>query len=190
MAKSYPDGFDIGLYLPTTEVFDVGDLEQAGIKNPRFQELLIRLAQRVNKINSVINYKTTGIYDEEEFINGNIFVDPASSTTTGSNAFNYAQEFRKMVYFGALPDGTVSTTKSVAHGITFDSAVIFTKRSVTATDSTNLLSIDIPYINVSGTVASNIEVYVDNTNVTITLSAAVDLSSFDNCIVILEYLKY
>ncbi len=186
MASSYNTGAEPGLFLPTTELFDVGDLEQAGVNNELFKELLIRISQASNTSNLALNLKDTGYYVIEEFVNGQVFFkNPALSSTT-AQVPSFRQVFRKVINFGTLPN---SGAANVAHGITIDDNTTFTRIYGTASDvGVSKEYITLPYIDVSGTVAAgNIELRVDNTNVTITTTG--DGTNFTFCYIILEYLK-
>ncbi|MDX1532856.1 MAG: hypothetical protein R3230_01465 [Nitrosopumilaceae archaeon] len=183
---AFNPGSEPGLFLPTTELFDVGDLEQAGVTNERFRELLIRLSQAFNDANLATNLKDTGYYVTQEFVCGQVyFPNPAlSSTTAQTPAFR--QVFRKVINFGALPN--VGAPKTVAHNITFDANVSFTRIYGTATDPVNFIALPLPYLNVGGTgFGGNIELFVNSTHVSI--EASVNATAFTTCYVVLEYLK-
>lgn len=186
MPGIYPDGFDEGYYLPTSEVFDVGDLQEAGISNENFRELLIRLAQKINKINITINNKENGIYPEEEIINGQLwFPDLTLSSSTGQLP-EPRQVFRKVINIGALLN---AATKTVSHEIVFPATSTITRIYGGASDTTNQVFIPLPFVSQSGAIAAgDTELYADDTNVYITPTG--DATSFDTCYVVLEYLKY
>jgi len=95
-------------------------------------------------------------------------------TTVG----DWRNVWRLVVDFGALPD---TTSKSVAHGLTWDAnnPLIFTHIYATATDGTGFNAVPIP----DGTGNS---IAVDATNVTITTVA--DYSDY-SAYVVLEYIK-
>lgn len=90
--------------------------------------------------------------------------------------------YRKVIDFGALPNAGV---KTVAHGITFDASSSLTHLYASATDPVNLLYIPIPYA--SPTLANNIEISLDSTNVIITTGT--NRSAFTICYVVIEWLK-
>lgn len=183
---SYNTGAEPGLFLPTTELFDVGDLQSAGVDNERFRKLLIRLSKSFNDSNLAVNLKDTGYYVEQEFINGQVFfANPALSSTTAQTP-TFRQVFRKVINFGALPNAGAT---NVAHGITVDANTTFTRIYGTASDvGASKEYIPLPYVDVGGTVAAgNIELHVDATNVTITTTG--NGTNFTVCYVILEYLK-
>lgn len=96
-------------------------------------------------------------------------------TTVG----DWRNVWRKVINFGSLPN---STTKSVAHGITWTAAqqIIFTHIYATATDQTNFSAISVPD-------GADPSIEVDATNVNITTSS--DLTAYTECYVVLEYLK-
>lgn len=167
-----------GLFLPTTPMFDVGDLKD--IEN--LKELVIRLTQSVNNISIAVNLKDTGYYVLEEYINGQVFfTNPTSPMTLQSEKTR--QVFRKVIDFGPLPD---TATKTVPHGIAPDASFTFTRIYATASDPINLLYLPIPFASTIA-VANNIEIVVDAVNVRI--RTGINRSAFTRTFVILEYIK-
>jgi len=92
------------------------------------------------------------------------------------------QGFRKVFDFGSLPN---ATAKTIAHGLTLTADFHFTRIFATATDTSGFNAIPIPFA--SPTLANNISIEVDSTNVTITTGS--DRTAFNQCFVILEFLK-
>lgn len=86
-----------------------------------------------------------------------------------------------VVDFGALPN---TGTKSVPHNITVTGSTIWTRYYATATYPGSS-GIPIPYA--SPTLANNIEINVDATNVNITTGS--DRTAYTTTYVILEYLQ-
>lgn len=172
----------IGSFLPTTDVYDIASIYNIDINSDEFKLFLVRLRQSVNNIALVVNACETGYYALIEILNGQLFFpDPAlSSKTTVLPA--YRQVFRIVVNFGALPD---TATKSVAHGIAPTSTYSFTRIYGTASDTTGLNYIPLPYA--SNTAGASIELNVDATNVNITTGS--NRSNFNITYVILEYIK-
>lgn len=101
---------------------------------------------------------------------------------TSGNPLVTRNVYRTTVNFGALPN---TTTKSVAHGISFNTAFSTTRIYASATDPVGLVYLPIPYS--SATLANNIELYVDSTNVNIITAA--DYSAYTICSVVIEYVK-
>src|ERR1700674_5791632 len=91
-----------GAFVPTTNIWDVGQLQDVDINSPEFKELLIRLYQNLNLMALVINVKDTGYYVTNELVNGQLFFPNPNlnSTTTSTPAFR--QAFRILVNFGPL----------------------------------------------------------------------------------------
>jgi len=173
-----------GANIPTTSLLDVQRLYTVDIKSPEFKELMVRLWQTVNTLSLATNMKDTGYYTLEEFINSQYFFKDPTEIAAINTDPKYRPVFRKVINFGALPN---ATTKSVAHGLTLTDDYKFTRIYGTATDpSTPRFGIPLPYS--SATLNENIELFVDDTNITII--TAIDYSSFTNCFVIIEYLKY
>lgn len=172
-----------GAFVPTTNVWDVSQLYEIDINSPAFKELLVRLYQNINNIALVLNLKDTGYYLNQPFVNGQLyFPNPAYNSSTPLDP-GYRQVWRLVINFGVLPN---TGTKSVAHGLTINSGVTFTRIYATASDTTGFNYIPIPYASATGT--TNIELSVDATNVTITTAS--NRSNFNICYVILEYLTF
>lgn len=146
-------------------------------EDPSEKDLKIR--QYFNDLAAATNSKDSGYYDAVETITGQQFL-PTFSTNTGANA-TYRSVFRKVIDFGALP---LSTSKSVAHGINFQSTFSATRIYGAATDPGNTW-IPIPYS--STTSANNIELYLNSTNVVITTGS--NRTNFTRTYVIVEYIK-
>ena len=179
-----PEGTRWGLFVPTTYIWDVAQLQEVDVQSPEFKELLVRLYQNINSITLALNIKDSGYYFNQEFVNGQVwFPNPAFNSSTTSDATT-RQVFRKVINFGALPD---TTTNMVAHNITVTPTFSFTRIYGTATNNTGNEFIPIPYSSAS-VITDNVELYVDNTYVYITTAA--DYSSYLTTYVILEYLKF
>lgn len=153
--------------LPTTYIIP----EEEGEKN-------LKLRDYFNSIASAVNTKDSGIYDAVDTITGQQFL-PLFSTDTASNA-TYRTVFRKVIDFGALPD---TTTKSVAHGITFGSTFSITKLYGAATDPSTSY-IPLPYA--SSTSANNIELNADGTNINIITGS--DRTGYTRTFIVIEWI--
>lgn len=171
-----------GVFLPTTEVWDVSEIYSTEVTSPEFKELLVRMYQNLNRMALSINVRDAGYYATQEFVNGQqYFQNPALSG--GSSQYPaFRQVFRKIINFGALPN---AASKSVAHNITVNNAFTFTRIYATASDTTGHNYIPIPYA--SPVLANNIELKVDATNVTIITGS--NRTNFNVCYVVLEYIK-
>lgn len=154
--------------LPTTYIIP---------ENVSEKDLVI--GQYLNNIATATNTKDSGIYDAVETITGQSFL-PTFSTQTGANA-TYRTVFRLVIDFGALPN---ATTKSVAHGLTLGSTWSVTKLYGAATDPSTSF-IPLPYA--STTLANNIELNMDATNVNVT--TGIDRTGYTRCFIIVEYIK-
>jgi len=181
MAGSYNSQANPGAMLPTTYDFDPSVLYDVEVTSPEFKELIIRLAQNMNRMLLVLNLKDTGYYTLEEFLNSQAFFpNPALNSTTAQTPV-FRQAFRKVINFGALPN---ATTTSVAHNINITSGYSFTRIYGTATNPSTAF-IPIPFS--SPTLNQNIKITVDGTNVSIT--TGIDYSAYTICYVVLEYIK-
>ncbi len=160
-----------GSFVPTTNVWEYGQIEQIDVNSDDFKQLLVRLYQNVNNIALALNIKDIGYYLNQEFNDGQQWF------TSSNNANDLRPNFRTVVNFGALPN---AGAKVAPHGITVDANLKWTKIYGAATDPAALQGIPLT----DGSITS---ILVDATNVTITTSA--NLTSFTVCTVILEYCK-
>jgi hypothetical protein len=180
MAKSYGPQSEPGLFVPTTNVWDVSQLYSIDVNSTEFKELLVRLYQNINNIALALNLKDSGYYVPTEFVNGQLYFPNATLNTAASGPAPFRQVFRKIINFGALPN---AGSKSVAHGILITPTYSFTRIYATATNP-NTSFIPIPYA--SPVLANNIELQVDTVNVTITTGS--NRTAYTICYVVLEYI--
>lgn len=174
-----------GAFIPSTNVWDVSQLQSMDVTSPEFKELLIRLHQNINNIAIAINLRDAGYYDQKEFINGQRYFPNPMIDATASPYINpaFRQVFRMVVNFGQLPD---TNFKSVNHNIPgISNMFTFTRIYATASDTTGLNYIPIPYA--SPVLVNNIELSVNATQVTITTGS--NRTNFNECYVVLEYIK-
>lgn len=177
MAYIPAQSLNTGLYVSTTNVWDVQELFTVDVNSQQFRELLVRLYQNVNNISLALNNKDSAMYFEQEFVNGQLFFNPNSTDPN-----NQRQVFRKTINFGALPN---AGTKSVAHGITFDANSNVTRIYGAATDPAGFTYIPLPYA--SPTLANNIELYADATNVNVITGS--NRTNYTRSVIIIEWVK-
>lgn len=158
-----------GLFVATTNVWDVEAIKTTDVNSDAFKELLVRLYQNIGNICLALNLKDSGYYSVNEFVNGQIFV-------------NGQQVFRTVVTFGTLPNAGTLTSP---HGIAIDNGFTFTRIYGAASNITTMKYIPLPYA--SPTLVNNIELDVNATSVTIT--TAIDYSAYTVSYVVLEYVK-
>ena len=169
-----------GSFVPTTYIWDVAHLDEIDVNSPEFRELLVRLYQNINDIALNLNIRDTAYYDIQEFVTGQqIAADPAmAASATDPGQFRAAS--RKMIVMGTLPNtGTIS----IAHNITIDANTIFTRIYGTANDTAANTYIPLPFA--SPTLANNIQVDVDATNVNITTGS--NRTNYTRTYIILEW---
>ena len=187
MSGSIPSQLNFGSFVPTTNVWDIQQLQQLDI-DPKLKELLVRLYQNVNNIALVLNTKDSGLYVLQEFLNGQVFFTNPDLNSTSAQSPVQRQVFRMVINFGALPN---ATTTSLPHGIDISTAMpstfSFTRIYGVASQSSQMSFIPIPYSSATA-VINNIELSVTDSDVIIT--TAIDYSAYDTCYVILEYLKF
>lgn len=172
-----------GAFLPTTDIFDRPLIDEIDINSQEFKDFLVRLYQTTNNIANVVNIKDSGFYVETEFVNGQIWFPNKSLNSKTSQAPDYRQVFRKVIDFGALKNAAGNTP--IAHGITITNNLTFTRIYGTTSNTAGSLYRPIPYA--SATANEIIELWVDATNVNITVGK--DQSAYTTCYVILEYIK-
>lgn len=175
---------EYGLYIPTTNVWDVAALQQMDVNSAEFKELLIRLYQNLNNIATVLNLKDSAYYNTLEFVNGQMwFPNPANNSSTVGTA-TFRNDYRMVVNFGALPK---AGTTSIAHNIPINGAYTFTRIYGAASDTTTLTYIPIPFVSATS-VVDQLQLDIDSTYVNITTGGK-DYSGYNVCYVVLEYLK-
>lgn len=177
------DADQYGAFLQTTQIWDVSEIEKVDVTSDDFKKLIVNLHQQINNIVNVLNIKDTGKYVLSEFVNGQTFFsNPALSSGTQQVAED-RQVLRKVIYCDqALPNaGTVT----IAHSLTCTAVTTFTRIYGVANDTTGKNYIPLPYA--SPTLANNIELKVDATNVTIITGS--NRTNFTKTYLVLEYLQ-
>lgn len=184
-----------GSFVPTTQVWNASQLQQVNVNSQDFKNLLVRLYQNLNQMAVVLNTKSTGAYYEQEFVTGDLFFPNPNNTLSpvapiAAVAPVERQVSRAVVNFGALPN---TTLKSMPHnlqvGVQWSFVKIYgcaTNPTLIATPSPNQAFIPIPYVDASGVIANNIELYVDQTNVNILTDA--DYSAWTTTYVVIEWI--
>lgn len=180
--SSFPNQLGPGLFVPTTNVWDVSEIYSTDVTSPEFKELLVRLYQNLNNISLALNLKDSGYYTETEFVTGQAFFpNPSLSSTTPATP-TFRPTFRQVINFGSLPD---DATTSVPHNIAITNNFTFTRIYGTANDTTGLEYIPLPYA--SDVEEDIIQLNVDSTNVNITTAG--NRTNFDTTYVVVEYIK-
>lgn len=173
-----------GSFVPTTNVWDVGEILAIPNLDPKLQEVLVRLYQNLNLMSLVLNIKDSGFYDLSEFVNGQLwFPNQTTPATTFDTADSlYRQAFRTVINTGQLPNTGVTTTP---HNITVSASTTFTRIYGAASDTSGFNYIPLPYA--SPTLVNNIQLDVDATNVIITTGS--NRSNFNISYCVIEYLQ-
>lgn len=182
-----------GQYVQQTPLFDVTQFQQIEINSENFKMLMVQLARQTNEISLALNNKPTGQYLTSIYRSGNNWFQPPLAGNYPNNQQNLRPEYQLVVEFGALPN---TATKQVAHNIPIDaltSGGVNTYRFVEIKGCANkpdtagigLRYIPLPYS--SATLVNNIEVYVDNTYVTVVTAA--DYSAFTSTTFVLRFLQ-
>lgn len=170
------DKQNIGLYIPTTQIWDPSVLEEIDVNSAQFKEVLIRMYQNLNLMATTVNLKESGYYQTQEFMTGQLFFNPTSIEVE-----NQRPSFRQVIDFGALPD---TATKPVPHNLNLGSFITATRVYGAATLPAPIELIPIPY---ASTIGDNIEIWIDANNVNIATNS--NWSAYTKTIVVIEYLK-
>lgn len=174
---------NVGLFIPTTNTWNVDQLYDIDVDSPQFKELLIQMYQNIGLIAQVVNHKDSAYYTTQEFVNGqSFFPNPALNSNSGTTP-TYRQVYRLLINFGALPN---TGAKAVAHNLTLTAGYSFTRIYGTASDPVNNFYLPLPFA--SPTLANNIELSVTGTNVIVTTGS--NRTNFTTTYIILEYLKF
>ena len=180
--KSYSSQLNLGMMLPTTNVYDVGQIYTLENVDEGLKQLLVSLYQNLNNMALAVNAKDTGYYPLQEFLTGKLLFPNVNPSTTSTSTPVFREVFRMTVNFGALPN---ATTKQVPHYIDVNSSYSFTSISGCATRRDAFGGIPIPYS--SSTANDCIECSVDDTYITIITAA--DYSDYELCYITIEYIK-
>ncbi len=178
MAPDYLDPqIDTGSFVPTTNIWDVGNIYEVKVDSPEFKELLVRLYQNINNIALVLNTKCSGYYINEQFVSSKLFFNPNAES---NDALQLRPGFIKTIDTGALGAGVTSINHDIAVTNTFKWMFIYGA----ATNTGTLVGYPLPFAGAAG---NNIEVRVTATQVVINNTSGV---TFTDSQVTLEYCKY
>ncbi len=143
------------------------------------------LVEHLKKISNAVNIREIGFFLDEELLSGKQFIPTvAMSGPNSGNSQQFRSVLRKVIDFGALP---AAGNKAIAHGINFDSNFTLIQLFAAATDPIGLIAIPIPWAEVPSVPPGNIRVYLDATNVNITVES--NRSNFTRCFVVIEYIQ-
>lgn len=171
---------NIGLFIPTTNIYEIEDIQTKGLDKELIRNILVHLYQDMNSVALALNLKDSAYYFDQEFMNGQVlFPNPNVINANLSGR----QIFRTVINFGALPDTSI---KSYPHNIQITNSTTFTRIYATASNPIEFSYLPIPYVS-STSVAYNIEISVDSVYVNIT--TGIDQSAYTTTYVILEYVK-
>ena len=134
-----------------------------------------QLTDLYKRIANSVNTRQLGFYFTQETSAGQEFF-------VANDPQNRRYVYRSVIDFGALPN---TGTTTVAHNISFDSDYRLTHLYGASTDPVNLLYIPLPYA--SPTLANNIELSLDGTNVIVTTGS--NRSAFTTTYIVAEYVK-
>lgn len=177
MPGSFPDSVNPGLFLPTTPMLDVGDINEDNIK-----QLIVQLTQFINNMAIVVNQKDSAIYPLEQFVNGQTFFPDPALTATSPQTPTPRQVYRQVFNFGALPN---AGTKTMAHNIPITNIYTFTRIYGTASDTAGLTYIPIPQAFIGGNI---VDLSVDAVNIRVRTNF--NATNYNIVYIVLEWLPY
>jgi len=176
-----------GVFTPTTQVWDVGEVQSANIDNKALKELLIRMYQNLNRMALSVDARQSGEYALIEAMNAQKwFMD---TTITGGvvspkTGDQRRQAFRKVFNWGKpLPNAASDT---IPHNISLNNDLMFTHIYGVTRNSTGA-GIWLPLPFASPTLANNIKLSVEGANIVIETGS--NRTAFTETYIVLEYLK-
>lgn len=178
---------EFGAFLPINTVFDTQQLVSMDVKSPEFKNAIVKMREIINQICIVTNIKVSGYFPLFEFVNGKLwYPNPLLDDTTPQTPA-YRQVFVLVINFGQLPN---ATSRSVAHNLTIGSGWRCTQIYGTATDQSlpaapTPWSIPLPYVDVAG--VNPVQLDVTLTSVVVTTIS--DMTRFNACDIVMEYIK-
>lgn len=181
---TYSQNNEPGLFLKTTNVFDVQSIYQLDIKSEQFKEFLVFLRRSVSEISEAVNAKDTGKHVKTEFACGQTyFPDPALTSTTPQTPVD-RQVYRKtFLWPNTLPN---IGQQHVAHGIDLTSNTYkMVHIEGTASQIVPHKYIPIPYV--SADLTEIVQLYIDGPDIYIETNF--DASAYDHTVIVIEYIK-
>lgn len=174
-----------GSYLGTTRVFEEQQLRQANVNSEQFKDIIAQLGNALNEMLLQLNNKETSLYPLDEFLtNHQFFINPSlSATTSNSQTPDFRPVFRTTVNFGSLPN---TASKSVAHNIDMNANIVGTRLYGVSSNTAKTSFIPIPYV--TNSLTETIKLEITNTNAVITTYD--DKTSYTNCVIVFEYMKF
>lgn len=174
MAYTNDTNIDAGSFVPTTNIWDVTELQEIDVNSDRFKELLVRLYQYINLIAVVLNAKESAYYIGQEFNTSELYENP-----TSANIEDLRQGYRQFNIIGPIGAGLTAFN----HLLPVDAQWTWVYIGGAATNSAGLTGYPIPYANAAG----DISVHVTGTQIIIDNQSGV---IFTQTYIILKYLKY
>lgn len=133
------------------------------------------LVETLKKISNAVNLREVGWEINTPILTGKKYI-PETGTT------EFREISRLTLEVGPLPS---SATKTVAHNLSLvDATFRLVNMYGAATDTTNFLSIPLPFVSLS--LADQVEISMDATNFIITTGNAT-YSNYDHAVIIIEY---
>ena len=177
-----------GVYIPTTEIWNTSEVEQAKIENAALKQLLVNMYMKLNRMATSIEAREFGAYPLDETMNGQKwFADPDLNSTTATTAAQ-RQAFRKVIIMPPLPSAIPPATAviSVAHGISVTANTFFTRLWAMAHNPTINSFLPIPYAFPQLTEQS---MYIDADLTSVHIRTGTNRAGYTEVIAVIEYLQ-
>jgi len=175
---------DTGSFVPTTDIFDVSSIQNSDVNSQEFKEMLTRLFvqlyEKTNNTANVLNNKDTGFHLLEEFNTG------SQLFSTTNNPLTRRPIYRLTVHTGALGAGVTTVAHGLTIGSTWSFVSIYGAASLYNANPALSRYYPVPFADVAGGGANNIELYADGTNVVINNNSGV---VFTQSYIVLRYVK-
>jgi hypothetical protein len=140
------------------------------------------IVEQLKRLANAVNVREIGFFLDQELLAGKFFIPGISIAEGGGSSQQFRTVLRKVINFGTLPN---SGSKSVPHGIDFDTNFTLVFLGGYATNPTNLNAIPLPFS--SPTLNQNILLYIDSVNVNVI--TALNYTNYTTCFVTIEYMQ-
>lgn len=162
-----------GIFVETTQMWDVGSIYSLDVNSDEFKELLVRMHQAIGNIAQALNKKTSGYYVNRQFLTSDLY--------TNDNLSNLEQiraGYRSFYFTGALGAGVTN----IPHNLPVTAQWQWTFIGGSATRSGTPDGYPIPYVAGGG---AYISVNVTATNIVINNQSGL---VFDSSNITLKYI--
>jgi hypothetical protein len=170
-----------GAYLPTTQIWDIGEKSS--------KDVLVKMYQDLSDMATMINNKETALFPRGEFLNGKrYFPDPALTSSSDKSpkmrqGYITSLLWKDSTGVTTLPNAAI---RKMAHGVTCTASTVITNIWAGSTDPVAKKYIKLPFVADAG---DDIAIWADGTDVYID-TRATDRTNFTVTMVFMEYIKF